>query len=160
MKPAIYKTIFVPDSGALLDIKVFGVTPDNWQALLDFLFSHYQILYEENGKSGPFLKFETMMEKKKTAAVWFKIKLPGELIVNCHFFDADQVEMDILPEDVDSASKAESVFALMTAMARILDKEVLLIPEFASADPEKLRQLALCSVDPKTGALKYHPQRR
>ncbi|HTC94120.1 MAG TPA: hypothetical protein VK699_11840 [Terriglobales bacterium] len=160
MRSDIYKTIFVLDGGALLDIRVFEVTPDDWQVLLHFLSTHYQILYEENGKSEPLPTFDRMMEKRKTAAVWFKIRLTEELIVSCHFFDADQIEMDILPEDVGSSFKAESVFALMTAMARILNKEVLLTPEFASADPEQLRQLALCSVDPKTGALKYHPQRR
>jgi hypothetical protein len=157
MKADIYKDIFIPDGGALLDIRIFDVTPDDWQRLLDYLASHYAVTYEENGVPKPLPKFDVVLEKLKTTNVSLKITLPG-LTVNCHLFDANQVEMDVLPEDVDSASKAESVFELMTAIARLLNKEVLLTPEFASADPEKLRSLALCSIDPKTGDIKCYPQ--
>jgi len=157
MKTDIYKDIFVPDSGALLDIRVFEVMPDDWQKLLDYLSSHYQIVYEEHGQTKPLPRFDEIIKKRETSTASLKIGLPG-LTVNCYFFDANQIEMDILPEEVDSPSKAEVVFELMIAIAHLLNKEVLLMPEAGAADPETLRRMAICSADPKADDVKCHLQ--
>lgn len=73
--------------------------------------------------------------------------------INSHFFLTEEIKLDLLPEDVNSAGKAESVFALMRGVAGLLEKEVFLIPEHGSANELELKRMAVCSCDPTTGAI-------
>lgn len=82
-----------------------------------------------------------------------EVVLPG-FTVNSHFLNSEYIEINLLPEDVDSAEKAEDVFRLMIAISDILAKEVFLTPEFGSATPEKLRELAVRVVDAKRNLMR------
>ena len=68
--------------------------------------------------------------------------------MNTYFFLDDVIEMDVLPEDVDSLEKAQTVFMLMKCIARLLEKEVCMTGETSITDKEKFKQMAVCSCDP------------
>jgi hypothetical protein len=142
-----YRDIFVPDSGALRDIFVFDVTAVHWQSLLHFLSANYVLIYSEDGVVEPLPEFSTIWQRHEQKSLTLEVLLPG-FTINAHFFLNDQIELNLLPEDVDSPEKAEAVFTLIKAVARLLKKEVFLVQEHGSATPEELRQMAICSCDP------------
>jgi hypothetical protein len=141
-----YREIFVPDSGSLLDIYVFSVNAAEWQSVLNFLAANYELHYTEDGVTQPLPPFTTIRQHQQERAVSLKIQLPG-FTVNTHFFLEDEIEMDVLPEDVDSFEKAQAVFMLIKCMARLLEKEVFMVAE-SSLGTEELRQMAICSCNP------------
>jgi hypothetical protein len=151
-----YREIFAPDCGTLLDIYVLNVTPDHWQALLEFLPTKYDLAYLEDGLAVPLPDFATIWRRRSEKALMLKVVLPG-FTVNSHFFLEDEIELDLLPEDIDSAEKANVVFALIKDIARLLQKEVLLVGKSSITDPEELRRMAICSCDPSDGSIRISP---
>lgn len=132
---------------------VFGVNSDDWQHLLNHLSTSYLVIYTEDGVQCTLPDMESITRNRDTKTLALEIMLPG-FTVNSHFFRSDEIEMDVLPEDVNSLEKANAVFRLMIEIASLLDKQVLLTPEFGSADAEKLRQLALCVAEPGSTAVR------
>ena len=151
-----YREIFAPDCGALLDIYVLEITPVHWQALLDFLSAKYELVYLEDGAEKTLPDFATIWKRHNEKALTLKVVLRG-FTVNSHFFLEHDIELDLLPEDIDSFEKAEAFFELIRGIARQLHKEVLLVSETSITDPEELRQMAICSCDPLTGAIRILP---
>jgi len=49
--------------------------------------------------------------------------------LNCHFFGADEVELDLDPQEVRSAADGELLERLLTQMGRATSQEVILTPE-------------------------------
>ena len=152
-----YQEIFSPDCGSLLDIRVFDVTADDWQSLLDFLSANYFLAYLEDGTIQELPRFSIIWQTQKEKALALQILLPG-FTVNMHFFVDDEIEMDVLPEDVNSFEKADAVFALIKSMAHLLKKEVLLVGETSISDPEELKRMAVCLCDPSDLEIRYIPQ--
>jgi hypothetical protein len=147
-----YKKIFASDNGALLDLRVFDTELQDWNILLEFLKSCYVCVYSEDGVAISLPRAESIWKRQKEVTVLVEILLPG-FTLNCHFFDLHQIELDVLPEDVDSKDKAAVVFKLMTAIASLLGKEVFLMPE-GSYLRERLHDVAVCVADPKTGLIR------
>jgi len=137
----------------LLELAVFDTSYDEWQAVLDYLSANFAIAYSEDGVVLPLPRFEEIRRKRNQRTVMLEILLSG-LTLNCHFLDDDHIQLNILPEDVDSSEKADLVFRLMSGLANLLNKEVLLVPEFLSASRETLQKLAVCSVAPGTNEIR------
>lgn len=154
-----YKFIFAPDSGALLDIRILETTPQDWQILLDFLPLHYEISYAEDGNPTKLPSFELISERRKKVAVSLKFPLSIGITVSCYFFDSEQIEMDFLPEDVNTPEKAQIVFDFMIVLARLLKTRVFLVPESSSSNQTEFKERALCSADPQSGSIRYQVKR-
>jgi hypothetical protein len=142
-----YREIFVPDSGALLDIIVFGATDDDWRSLLGFLSANYELTYLEDGIAAPLPELSIIWQRSEQQSLTLQILLRG-FIANTFFFSTDQIQLDILPEDINSAERAEAVFTLMKGISRSLNKQVFLVQEHGSASDEELRNMAICFCDP------------
>jgi aerobic-type carbon monoxide dehydrogenase small subunit (CoxS/CutS family) len=148
--------IFVAD-GSLRDIWVFGVGRSDLQALLEWLNSKYPITYSsysEGSLQTTLPNLEMVFAQHANDPHFLRVDL-GKFAVNIHFFSCEDFEMDVRPEDIDSAEKAESIFRLMSEIGRFLKKEVILAPEWANSTPDELRAMALCSASP-TGSLSFH----
>lgn len=140
-----WQRIFEPDSRSLLDIWVFDIGLADWQVLLNWLQSNYPIAYSEDSATAALPSVEEIWKRQNSGTQLLRIDLGG-FTVNTHFFSADEIEMNVLPEDVDSRAKAESVFRLAIGMARVLKKEVTFAPEYGSASAAELKAIAFCSV--------------
>jgi hypothetical protein len=152
VRPDDYKEVFNADRGELLDIMVPNVTVSDWETFLHYLTTHYMLAYEEEGVQKPLATFDMIIERYAETPVTLKIRI-ADLNVNCFFFDLEQIEMDVLPTEIDSASKADLIFKFMSDVARLLGKTVLLLHEGSESDPGELRKLAICSADPNTGEI-------
>lgn len=153
MNAGIYKEIFKPDGGALLDIYVFGTTPKDWRAFWDYVSTHYKTTYLEDGRENPLPRFDQITDRHKVASISLQIHLSGVRVI-CHIFLLDRIEMDVLPEDVNTPEKAKSVFEFMLTIARLLDKEVFLTPEFAAGTEAERKHSALCSADSQSRSIR------
>jgi hypothetical protein len=142
-----WQKIFEPDSRSLLDIWVFDASRADWQKALDWLARSYPIIYSEDAAPAPLPSFEAIWERHKATTQLLRIDLGG-FAVNAHFFSPDEIEMNVLPEDVDSRTKAESVFKFAIEIARLLNKEVAFAPEYGSATTAELKAMAFCTVSP------------
>jgi hypothetical protein len=149
LKPGDYKEVFqTVERGGLFDIMVFNVTLNDWELFFQYLSTHHKIVYEESGMAKPLPNFDVIFERYAETPVSVKVCFP-DFTVNCFFFDVDQIEMDVLPTDISSASRAELVFTLMSDVARLLGKRVIMTPESSEHRPED----ALCCADPRTGEI-------
>jgi hypothetical protein len=74
--------------------------------------------------------------------------------VNCYFFLVNEIELDLLPNDVNSWDSAEQVFKLMKDIASILKKDVFLTPEHDTANAEELRNMAVAIADAIDGSVR------
>src|SRR6266566_2312886 len=63
--------------------------------------------------------------------------------VKCFFWGENELTLDLRPEDVDSAEKAQGVFDLMKAIANTLNKRVLLTAENGSATRQWSEEYAI-----------------
>lgn len=75
----------------------------------------------------------------------------GGISANAHFFSVDGIEIDIPPNDVDSADKADAVFALMRGVSATLGKRVFLTAENHAVSDNERRAMAVCYADPTYG---------
>jgi len=153
-----WQEIFEPDHKTLADIWVFDATPSDWRTLLDWACQEYRTTYEEDGTPAALPSLDSIWERQKAATQLFRIDIGG-VDANAHFFSRSEIEIDVLPEEIDSPAKAILVFNLMSGIARVLKKEVVLAPEYGSATSKELRAMAACSADPVSGALRFHKAR-
>ncbi len=146
-----WKRIFEPDSSSLLDIWVFETDQSHWQLLFDWLQKSHSVAYFEDHTPRALPSLANIWERAAAGAPMLRIDLES-CSVNAHFFSSNEIEMDVLPEEIDSEEKAQSVFEFVSGIARLLKKEVILAPEYGSADRAQLKAIAICTVDP-TGTL-------
>lgn len=144
--PSDWKRIFKPDQGVLLGVWVLDGDPADWLALLDWACQEYQTTYFEDGTETTLPGFPLILERVKTVTPLLRIDLGG-FSANAHFCSADEIELEVLPEKVDSEAKATAVFKLMTGIARLLGKQVTLAAEQVTLDARQRRGLAVCIAD-------------
>jgi len=152
MEPSNYRKVFEPDNRTLLSITVFDVGSQQWQELLDYVSRTFVVVYTENGIPKPLPDVDSIFASQRLRSVMLEVMLQG-FTVNCHFSPITEVRMNVLPEDVDSSQKAESVFQLMLAIADTLGRTVFLMPELGSATDDQLRAAALCIAEPNRNSV-------
>jgi hypothetical protein len=151
------KRAFRPDSGTLLELFVFGADPELWQRALAYISANYLMVYSEDSVVTALPDMAEIFQSQETKSVCLEVLLPG-FTVNAHFFCADEIEMNVLPEEIDSAEKAQALFQFMSGLASCLGKDVLMVPEYFSATEDELRRVAICIADALNGAIHFRPQ--
>jgi len=141
-----WKRVFEPDHRVLLGVWVLNSNPADWQALLDWGCQKYPTTYLEDGIETTLPSFAMIVERGGTVTPLLRIDLGG-FSADTHFLSTEVIELDVLPENVDSEAKATAVFTLMTGIARLLRKEVILAAAHVSLDARQPRGLALCIAD-------------
>jgi hypothetical protein len=141
------KKVFEPDSGGLLRIVVFDVSPEDWRQLLSYLKTHWRAEYLEDGTKERLPDLAVISDRRLKKTLEVSIEISGVRLA-CHFFTLSEFEMDLLPDDVDTTEKATDVLDFMRSIAVLLEKKVYLVPEMGELPAEDLRNLALCTADP------------
>lgn len=144
--------IFEPD-GALRDIYVQDISISDWVLFIDFLNQNYPIQY------GPTDQKNIGNQIDKDYIILFLTDNTGELEcksatidldgikVNCHFFLADQIELDIDPKDINSIEDYTKIIGLMEKISQSLKNQVTLTDESRPEFP-------LIKVDSSKGLVK------
>ena len=81
----------------------------------------------------------------------------GGYTINSYFFIPGEIEMDLLPDEINSEEKAKSVFDFVSSIAHTLDKEVFLTGEGVNGNVAQLRSAAVLFVNP-AGEFSLRPE--
>ena len=144
-----WKEVFAPDSGTLLDVRVYDTTAADYDRLLGMLAMQYRVLYLEDGnaKAKDLPDYTTIIRRRDLVSVSIAVDVVG-VEVKCFFWGENELTLDLRPEDVDSADKAQGIFDLMKAIANTLNKRVLLTAENATATRQWSEEYAIRVFDP------------
>lgn len=124
---------FEPD-GALRDIYVRGMTFENWRSFYGVLRSTYNLEYSVEGTQQP---LPTSVEEALAAISSFpmlRFRI-GNVMVVCHFFTTDEIEMDIEPSEVTSQESLNDLLGLLRLVGDTLQKSVILSYESDEQHP-------------------------
>ena len=125
---------FEPD-GSLRDIYVSPATPHDWQRVLDFVRQHgSEVCYSLDGQSTsvPVSVDEPFAAREHSSPLLtFRF---GGIHFAAHFFCDDEVEFDIVPNDIRSASEFDSLCGFLQRIGDLLSKPVSLTPENCGED--------------------------
>ena len=121
--------MFEPD-GSLVDVFVKDTTSADWSSLLQLLRSGaWPVSYCDAGEKkalpSEFPGYDDRM---------LEVSLRG-IKANCHFFDEDEIEFDIDPQDVRGEADYEELLKFMKAVAAILQKPMCLSGEGSHDGP-------------------------
>ena len=152
----VWREAFAPDSGTLLEIRVYGTCEADYRMLLSFLDSNFSIRYFRDGFQTKVPDYDRILEDYESVLTFVAIDVG--VPVNLWFYSADEIDLDLLPDDVDSVAKAERIIAFMQSIGTLLNKRVLLTAENASADQEWSEQHCIVSIAPPDGSVQYHPE--
>lgn len=129
-----YKIEFEPD-GSLRDIYIKDVDLNGWQSFIDFLRSTDAVLdYYIEGVAADLPTNINKVVLGQDHTHLLSIRLDG-VIVNCHFFVPEEIELDLDPREIDNEAKAKVVFRFMSTVGRTLNKQVILTPENTKEQP-------------------------
>lgn len=145
----ILEEVFSRD-GSLRDIYVCNSTAHDWQKFVTFVHEQkYQTTYELEGIETPLPhNFEEIHKRMGELHQLLSINVKS-VRLNCHFFWIEEIELDLLPNEVNTEEQAEAVFEFMAEVGRALDKEVILTPENG-------REYTIVCFDPKAGEVEYN----
>ena len=120
--------IFKPD-GSLRDIYIQNTSIEDWGKLIDLLNSEYSLKYfSENkiDKDQVFKYLEDETGEVECSTVSIEIE---NIKINCHFFLIEQIELDIDPREIKTASDFEKVLSFMKSISSTLKKQITLTGE-------------------------------
>src|SRR5262249_3821416 len=131
----ILKSEFLEDYSNLRDIYVLGTTISDWQSLFDRLRTVYQLQYTVDGDPQPMpdsiaVAFAT--KEMANAAVSFDI---GNIIVACHFFTTEEIELDILAREINSQRTLDTLLGFLRLVGDNTQKTAFLTDENDQARP-------------------------
>jgi hypothetical protein len=147
MTETSWKELFKPDSGIVFEIRAYGVTAGDYDILLPLLTERYPAVYSEDGNPKDLPDHNTIVRRRNLTTPMLALNVIG-VRVRCWFWGDNEIDLDLLPDDVDSEEKAEGVFGLMKTIAATLKKRVLLTAENAGATEKWSEEHAICAFDP------------
>ena len=122
---------FVQD-GSLRDIYVRGTTINDWERFYRFLIEKKLPLsyLRSDDRTAEFPSSIAKIMEDRRCGHTLSIDLSG-ILLNTHFFNDREIELDLDPRDVNSEDRFKSLVNFMGEIGRLLRKEVVLTSENA-----------------------------
>jgi hypothetical protein len=140
---------FAPD-GSLRDIYVRHVSTDNWESAYRWLIGTYPNVFTRDGiRIHPPPSVEFIWQDRAVASNRLTLDVGG-LRVNCHFFQSDDLELDLKPEEVVSEERFAALTGLIEGLGRLVGKTVVLTYQNGRDDA------VFIEFRPDDGGLTYH----
>jgi hypothetical protein len=116
--------------GSLRDIYLQNTEAVHWKRF-DQLLSHYEISYTFDGVVAPFPGSHSVLENRKGSHV-LSIFLSDPVQICCHFFIAEQLELDISPKEITGSAEHEEVLSFVENLAAALELSADITPKTQS----------------------------
>src|SRR5205085_2069238 len=100
----------------------------------DQLLTYYECSYTFDGVAAPFLGSHSVLGNREGSHV-LSILLNGPVEICCHFFLAEQLELDISPKEVTSPEEHEEVLSFVENLAKALELSADITPENSEHTP-------------------------
>jgi hypothetical protein len=144
---ALWNELFKPDSGMVFEIRAYGITPKDYDRLLPLLIQNYPAVYSEDRETRDLPDFSTISHRRNLVTTTLELNVLN-VRVRCWFREDDELDLDLLPDDVDSEAKAEGIFSLMRTISEVLRKRVLLTGENSGATQQWSEEHAIVAFNP------------
>jgi len=140
---------FAPD-GSLRDIYVRNVSAHDWESVYRWLIGTYPNVFTRDGiQIDPPTSVEFIWQDRMVAYNCLTLDVGG-LSVNCYFFQSDDLELDLRPEEVVNEERFSALTGLMEGLGRLVDKNVVLTYQNGKDDAVFLE------FRPEDGGLTHH----
>ena len=104
--------------GSLRDIYVHDVTVSQWQAVIVALRAKYPSSFSVAGSEAPFPpSVAALFERGAPSAAMLSLDIGG-IDMACHFFAADEIEFDLMPDDVSDSVRFIALIEFMRVVAQ------------------------------------------
>lgn len=118
--------------GSLRDIYVHRTTLADWQRLLDRAES-LGAKYAFNGLNATLPSaIDIFNNRSGSHSLTFDV---DKVSLHCHFFVAEEIEIDINPREIESAAQHEAVLDFVATLATALGKPASITPEDSPQAP-------------------------
>ena len=120
--------------GSLRDIYIFQTSTDDWEKLLSFALALDQVIYYRiDGEIASLPKRATSIFNNREHTHTMSIDLTG-VIVNCHFFMIEEIELDIDPREIKSQNELDIVIKFIKELGKCLKKDAIVTEENSPND--------------------------
>ena len=116
--------------GSLRDVYVRNTTIEDWNRFLAYASQQSASYYVDGALLPLHYQASEIFEERDRKARLLAINL-GKVVLNCHFFTVDELELDIDPKQVTSNHAFDAVFQALTDIGKTLKKDVILTDENA-----------------------------
>ena len=125
----LLETVFYPD-GTLRDIYMFNTDIDDWQRLLEYLISEFEVKLYIDGNQEQYeqLTAKEIFKSKKDRSIYISIDI-NNISICCHFFSIEEIELDVSPNGITDIEKANKLLTLLQNISNKLNKDVHITPE-------------------------------
>ena len=116
--------------GSLRDVYVLATT----QRELEYFFDHVRPMIADgdfrlDGESSPLPDtYQEAMKRSRDSAATLSIPA-GDGVVNCHFFDDSELELDFRPNDYQTAESWDALSSFLQGLADAMQREVIVTAE-------------------------------
>lgn len=119
--------------GSLRDIYVQNMEALHWNRF-DRLLNRYKYTYSFDGKALPFPGSHNVLGNREGSHM-LSILLGGSVVICCHFFISEQLELDISPKEVTGEWQHEHVLSFFENLAEALELPADITPENCERNP-------------------------
>jgi hypothetical protein len=125
------------DPGAFLDVYTSPTSIEDWQTLIETARAlAWPLSYTEDGKPVAMPSdVREIFERSQLAACFWHIRASDEIWINCHFFDASEIEFTLNSHDIVGQRELDIICEFITGVGRSLGKSVAVGIEWNSGDP-------------------------
>lgn len=118
--------------GSLRDVYFFGSDLESWSKFIDYA-SSYRFTYQADGKATEFPGVREVFRMRDTShclSIWI-----GDACANCHFFLADEIELDLDPREVLGPQEHDALLAFVEGAANAVGLNGTITPEGSEDSP-------------------------
>jgi len=119
--------------GSLRDIYVQNTEALHWNRF-DRLLNQYECTYSFDGVALPFPGSRSVLANREGSHL-LSILLDGPVVICCHFFIPEQLELDISPNEVTGPGQHEKVLSFVENLAEVLELPADITPENCEQNP-------------------------
>ena len=137
--------LWSPD-GSLRDVYFVGTTLAHWKSFLTFIRNSTN-QYSFDGEATELPSIDEIFGNREGSHL-LSVAVSG-VSINCHFFIAEEIELDIDPREVQGEKEHEAVLAFIASLSQEIG-----VP--ARITPENGVDIPFLSFDPKSHAWAIH----
>ncbi|MCR8843329.1 protein export chaperone secb [Paenibacillus sp. SC116] len=127
-KQKMIKEYFYED-GSLRDIYIMHASQLDWESIFEYLDkNNIQYKITKDGELVNERAINQLMKLRQDYSLNISIDYKG-ISVSGYFYDADQIEFDIVPEQIQTEDAVDSLIEFMKDISKQINKEVILTEE-------------------------------
>lgn len=118
--------------GSLRDVYLANVDLDGWERFICYSSAH-RLTYQADGNEAAVPGVDEAFRRTDVShclSIWV-----GNVSVNCHFFQIDEIELDIDPREILGANEHAAVLEFIEGVSNAVGANAAITPEGSQASP-------------------------